>query len=377
MQKFHVIVQTAFVGDLFLNIPTMNRLKQYYPNDKIILICKKGLSEFFVKHGLVDQAFEVDKHQRHTYNEIVKKINKLDIENIFCFHQSIRSALFCYKIKSKNKFSFSQNRYLKLDWKKIIFHRLVKYNKSWPDVIRQMSLLTVIDSVLLDHINSKDWTYLNHKNENNQFSEIPQIFKFPVLKNNQKNNQENNQENNQTILVDEKHKMKKIALFPGSVWATKKWTTQGFSNLAQKLIQHGFEVTLMGSPSDQLDSQAIILKVPQIKNLTGQFSLYESVQVLNNYDLIICNDSAPAHMAAALNKPVVSIFGPTSLEFGFRPWVDLCQAIEVNNLKCRPCGPHGHVKCPLSHHDCMNKIDDHQVYQAALELIESTTTKIR
>ena len=72
-----------------------------------------------------------------------------------------------------------------------------------------------------------------------------------------------------------------------------------------------------------------------------------------------------AHIAASLQRPVLCIFGPTVLDFGFRPWNDKSQVVE-EALLCRPCGPHGHARCPLGHHNCMKKIKAEFVYDQAL-----------
>jgi heptosyltransferase-2 len=125
----------------------------------------------------------------------------------------------------------------------------------------------------------------------------------------------------------------------------------------------------MGAPSDKKDSDAVKTLSPKSSNLTGKMSLYDSTMALRDFDLVICNDSAPSHMAASLQRPVLCVFGPTVLDFGFRPWNDKSQVVENETLTCRPCGPHGHVKCPLSHHDCMNKIEIKNAYSAAVKIL--------
>jgi heptosyltransferase-2 len=218
-----------------------------------------------------------------------------------------------------------------------------------------MSLLDPVDSELSQIIHSKDWTYLNQKTKTGGFESIPEIFQFPKFK---------------SDLQNQKSIQKQIALFPGSVWSTKKWTVEGFGQLAHRLTQLGFRVCIMGGPDDVSDALAIQKIAPQAENLTGKMSLYESSMYIAEFDLVVCNDSAPAHMAACSQRPVLCLFGPTVLDFGFRPWNDKSQVIE-EQLSCRPCGPHGHVKCPLGHHDCMKKIKADSVYNKALEMLKS------
>lgn len=354
MKKVNVVVQTAFIGDLFLSIPLLLRLKKLYPECETVLVCKKGLKEIFLKWNIVEHVFEVQKGNAHSYNFIATEINQLEVQNVFCLHQSLRSALFTMKLKAKSKIGFGQTSFDRL-YKKIFFNRVVPYVKAWPDVIRQMSILNPVDLELNKIIVSKDWTYLNQKNQQGGFESIPEIFQFPQLGLN---------------LKPQNTSQKQIALFPGSVWATKKWTHEGFGQLAQKLTQQGFRVCIMGGPDDLADALAIQKIAPQAENLTGKMSLYESSMYVSQFDLVVCNDSAPAHIASCIQRPVLCLFGPTVLDFGFRPWNDKSQVIE-EQLSCRPCGPHGHVKCPLGHHDCMKNIKATSVYDQALKMLNA------
>jgi heptosyltransferase-2 len=352
MKKVNVVVQTAFIGDLFLSIPLLLRLKKKYPDCETILVCKKGLKEIFTKWSIVEHVFEVEKGNANSYNSIVRSLNEFDIENVFCLHQSLRSTLFTAKLKAKNKIGFGVTRFDFL-YKKIFFNNVVAYHKAWPDVIRQMSILNPIDDELNKVMRSNDWTYLNQKNQEGGFQAIPEIFQFPQL----------------DLFSKNRDRLKKsVALFPGSVWATKKWTHEGFGLVAKRLTQQGFRVCIMGGPDDLVDSLSIQKIAPETEVLTGKMSLYESSMYVSQFDLIICNDSAPAHIAASLQRPVLSLFGPTVLDFGFRPWNDKSQVIETE-LSCRPCGPHGHAKCPLGHHDCMRKISADFVYDEALKML--------
>jgi heptosyltransferase-2 len=69
------------------------------------------------------------------------------------------------------------------------------------------------------------------------------------------------------------------------------------------------------------------------------------------------------HLAATSETPSVVIFGPTILEFGFRPWQDRVFVVETHGLACRPCGKHGHKKCPIGTHICMKQISKDEVLE--------------
>ncbi len=322
-----VFIQTAFIGDLFLSLPVVLRLRIKFPDHKLILVCKKGLSEIFLKENYFDQAFEAEKGVSESYSKILSELKKIDIDYVFCPHRSFRSSLFAVQIKAKNKIGF------KNAFNFLFFSRTVEYKKSWPDVIRQMMIVSTVDSDIKNKIQSSDWTYLNFTDRTEKFCEIPEIFSFKKQ-------------------VDTTHK-NTVAIFPGSVWQTKQWTISGFSEVTTELIKKNKTVLLMGGPSEKNICDEIAKNNPQAINCAGGLSLYESYLKLKTCDQVICNDSAPAHMAASLGIQVISIFGPTTLRLGFRPWQNESVVVENNNLTCRPCGAHGHHQCPEGHHRCM------------------------
>ena len=112
----------------------------------------------------------------------------------------------------------------------------------------------------------------------------------------------------------------------------------------------------MGGPGEEELATRISKLIPGSLNLAGKTSPLESLQVLAQADVVVTNDSAGQHMAALVGAPTVSVFGPTVLEFGYRPWNSKAKIVERKGLACRPCGKHGHHKCPIGTHECMKKI---------------------
>jgi heptosyltransferase II len=85
--------------------------------------------------------------------------------------------------------------------------------------------------------------------------------------------------------------------------------------------------------------------------------------------VLVTNDSAPLHLASAVDTPTVAIFGPTVPAFGFGPRASQSAIVERTDLRCRPCSTHGPVKCPLGHHNCMRGIPATAVHDAIHQLI--------
>lgn len=362
--KSNLIIQTAFLGDLILSIPILKRIKVLFPEDRLVVVCKQGLGDFLLKENLVDEVLELKKSNSNSYKEALIILKSKTIRNIFCIHKSVRSQLFTAQIKAEKKIGFYSifNSFFGF----LIFDKLVTFNQKYPEVIRQFKILEPVDVQTREEINAQDFSYLNHNylSASNKFHlpAVPSFFSF-------------HPEDFKKLIIQtdtpKENGPKKIALFPGSVWATKMWTREGFTGLCQLLLQQQYEVHLMGGPTEKNLCEEIALKAKGVKVLAGQFSIAETLNQLSSYDLVISNDSAPTHMAAYKNIPVITLFGPTTLSQGFRPWSNRARIVENTNMECRPCGKHGHRECPLGHHRCMTSIESQVVFLQVQETLNT------
>ena len=144
-----------------------------------------------------------------------------------------------------------------------------------------------------------------------------------------------------------------VALAPGSVWGTKRWPY--YPELAATLasIAH---VVVVGSASDSPLAAEIRRAAPDAVDATGRLSLLASAELLRRCALLVTNDSAPEHLASAMETPTVALFGPTVPAFGFGPLATRSAVLGLDDLACRPCDRHGPARCPLGHHRCMRDL---------------------
>jgi heptosyltransferase II len=152
-----------------------------------------------------------------------------------------------------------------------------------------------------------------------------------------------------------------IVFAPGSIWATKRWP--GYGELARLLKPAlGCDIVLTGGPDDIPICESVVSQSGNIAvNLAGKTDLLLSAAIIEKARLVVANDSAPTHIAAAVGTPVVAIFGPTVTQFGFTPYSDKSVVIENAGLYCRPCSPHGPQRCPEKHFRCMKEISTERV----------------
>jgi heptosyltransferase-2 len=145
-----------------------------------------------------------------------------------------------------------------------------------------------------------------------------------------------------------------VALAPGSVWVTKRWPY--FPALAQRLPPDA-RVVVIGSSADRGLAQPIVDALgARAIDATGRLSLLASAALIGRARVLVTNDSAPLHMASAMNTPTVAVFGPTVPAFGFGPLADRRTVAEFGGLPCRPCHAHGPMRCPLGHFRCMREL---------------------
>ena len=158
---------------------------------------------------------------------------------------------------------------------------------------------------------------------------------------------------------------------PGSAWATKRWPVAHFAEAARRLIPARVDrVVVVGGLADADLAAVIAAALPpgSVLDLTGKTDLSGMVAVVARATVVLANDSAPAHAAAALGVPVVAVFGPTVPEQGFAP---IGPAVRVvgRALACRPCSRHGGQVCPIGTHECMRDLPPDVVVDAAADLL--------
>ena len=159
-----------------------------------------------------------------------------------------------------------------------------------------------------------------------------------------------------------------IALCPGSINSrAKRWPAERYAALADRLISElGAEVLLIGS-NDELEVSLEVSRLMREKAiiLTGETELADAIAVLSLVDLLVTNDTGPAHIASALGRPTLVIFGPTN-PLTTRPFSDAGEIVR-HAPDCAPCMLRD---CPIDHR-CMTAISPDEVFErAASALLE-------
>lgn len=168
-----------------------------------------------------------------------------------------------------------------------------------------------------------------------------------------------------------------LVVAPGAQHATKRWPAERFAAVAERWrARHsGTRVVLLGSPADAPAGAAVRAALPgDVVDLIGKTSLRDMVRILNRAALVLSNDSGAMHVAAALGRPTVAVFGPTVRAFGFFPTGARAVAVEGGPLPCRPCALHGRSRCPEGHFRCMADVTVDRVAEVAAAIAAGTST---
>jgi len=156
-----------------------------------------------------------------------------------------------------------------------------------------------------------------------------------------------------------------VAVAPGSIWATKRWP-----HYPELIDQVGGRIAIVGAGSDrELAARIVESAGSRAFDATGKLSLLASAELIGRARALVTNDSAPLHLASAMNTPTLAIFGPTVPAFGFGPLASRSAVLGIDTLACRPCDRHGPQRCPLGHWRCMREITPRQVATALEELL--------
>ncbi|HSU54594.1 MAG TPA: lipopolysaccharide heptosyltransferase II [Candidatus Dormibacteraeota bacterium] len=130
-----------------------------------------------------------------------------------------------------------------------------------------------------------------------------------------------------------------LVLQPGARWETKKWPVEYYVELARQLTarNNGFRLAILGGEDDRSLGETIAKEQPErCLDLTGRLSLPEMVEWLRLSELMVTNDTGPMHVAAALGKPVIALFGPTNPR-RTGPYGQTEQTLQTKSLPCVPC----------------------------------------
>lgn len=318
MQRF-LIIQTAFLGDVILSTPVVSELNRIYPEAKIDVVVRKGNESLLANNPKINHVFVWNKNQGKYKSllQIIKAIRKNKYDEVITLQRYANAGLMTLLAKTKSRIGFDKNAFSKM-YSKTVSHSMTD---GTHEVERNLKLIAHHGAQQLIR---------------------PELFPS-----------DNDREEVKTYI-----KESYFCLAPASVWETKRLPTYKWVELIHLLLKRG-NIYLIGGPTDFELCESIRKEFPEgVQNLAGKLSLLQSAVLMKSATINYVNDSGPLHIASAMNTPTRAFFCSTIPEFGFGPLAEDSKVIETKKkLDCRPCGFHGHHKCPLGHFDCGHTIE--------------------
>lgn len=322
-----LIIQTASLGDVILSTPLIEKLHHFYPNAKMDFLLKYGYEGVLRRHPHLHHVIVWDKAEKK-YRHLLELINiirenKYDL--IVDVHRFASSGLITALSGAKMKVGFGKNPFSLFFTKRIKHHIGTSANNP--------------------HETERNLKLIEHITDGSPFP----IKLYPSK--------------HDMAMVSQYKTKRYITVSPGSLWFTKqfpegKWV-EFLSSLDEDMV-----VYMLGSQKEKPLCDRIISNSNHQNslNLAGKLTFLESSALMKDAAMNYVNDSAPMHMASAINAPIAAIYCSTVPEFGFGPMSDNSQIIQTREkLKCRPCGLHGLGKCPKKHFKCATTIGNEQL----------------
>jgi len=169
-----------------------------------------------------------------------------------------------------------------------------------------------------------------------------------------------------------------LALCPGAEFGSaKQWPGGHCSSLCDRVIEAGWQVWIFGSAGDVAIANEIYdgISVKYRKSclrLAGQTSLAQAIDLMSVSNAVVTNDSGLMHIAAALDKPIVALYGSTSTDF--TPPLSNKVKLLFTDIDCRPCFQR---TCPLGHRRCLTEILPDRVFTALMDLTRSHQLRLQ
>lgn len=315
MQKI-LLIQTAFIGDVILATALVEKIHRQFPSATIDFLVRKGNESLLKNNPNLRRILIWDKKKQKTRNllKLLRQIRQERYGAVVNLQRFFSTGMLTALSGAKERIGFDKN-----PWAFGFTHKVPHLFSTEEDFIHEIDR----NLSLISH-----WTDAQR--------ERPKLYP--------------SEKDYQIVPSNQKY----VCIAPTSVWYTKQLPPERWVALIDKLPSD-WTIYLLGGPSDKVACEAILQRTDHknVINTAGQLNFLQSAALMSKAVMNYVNDSAPLHMASAMNAPVTAAFCSTVPEFGFTPLSEQSWIVETKEiLDCRPCGLHGYKACPLEHFRC-------------------------
>ncbi len=322
MQKC-LVIQTAFLGDVILATPIPEAIKKEHPEARVDFLVRKGNEGLLANNPHLTEILTWRKKGRK-YRDWWRLLRMMRYENydtVINIQRFGATGLLTALSGAQTRIGFTQTPFSGFFTARKP-HNLEKKPNTPHEVSRNLSLVPgYTDKVL------------------NRPKLYPGFSDYETIKTYQENPY--------------------LCIAPASVWFTKQFPIDQWLAFLNDEKVKPYPIYLLGGPEDYKFCEDIkqSAKHEHTTNLAGNLTILQTAALIKNARMTYTNDSAPLHMASAMNAPVTAVFCSTTPAFGFGPLSDESYVAQVSDLYCRPCSTHGRKACPEGHFRCAYDID--------------------
>jgi heptosyltransferase-2 len=337
-----VVRGTNWVGDSVMTVPALRALRRVLPKARITLVVRPGARGIFADVDFVDEILIYDRRNVFSVIGQVREWRKRKFDLAVLFQNAFEAALIPFVAGVPLRLGYATD-----SRRALLTHPLAlpDWRSSRHEVFYYLYLITALEQLLSGAstiCESEPDASLQISGER-RAEAAKLLHSYGVRK-------------GEPV----------VALCPGSINSrAKRWPAEAYAALADRLIDSRRQVLLIGS-RDELDvTEEVTNRMrerPMV--LTGKTSLDQITAVLSLVDLVVTNDTGPAHIAAALARPTLVIFGPTN-PLTTRPFAPEAEILR-HPPECAPCMLRD---CPIDHR-CMTAITVDEVFERSHALLK-------
>ncbi|MBB6240095.1 ADP-heptose:LPS heptosyltransferase [Pedobacter sp. AK013] len=339
--KSILIVGFYLIGDTIMFLPSLAVIRRNFINSKITLICNKQVELILKDQLLVDEFIVVDVNWIHKpyslknlkkFRETLSIVNKNDYDVSIDFRGDWRHIFFMNFVNAKRKvsFNFSGGEYMLTD---VITTdpKIDKYADIWIDLLRQIGCEIYDSELPLLKLTKSNQIYLQSKSE---------------------------------LLADKFI----IGVHPGASQEIKKWDEHKYTELIGRLneLNGNARFFIFEGPNEEGTIKIIKenLELIGVDFIIIKENIPNYIALISSCDIMICNDSGAAHIAAAFGIPTIVVFGNVNPKY-VEPIGSRDLRIISHEMECKPC----HASfCKYNHNLCIKGIGVDEVYSSAKDV---------
>ena len=368
-----LLIKLSAVGDVVHTIPVLNKLHRRYPMAQLDWLVTPAIAELLRHHPAITNIIEFEREAWSTpwrltpfasYARLATKLRAAAYDLVVDMHGQFRTAALTLATGASVRIGFDRPRARVWDASPRKFPEQARKHAwqgaregSWVAYTHHIPVPTLDLHAVDRYLNVGPILGLDRE---------PADFSFPIP--------QSAVSHVETLLAQ--HGVNRadiVILAPGTIWETKEWGSDKFAKVAGHFMSKGFAVVLIGSQRERVVCEKVVDLAPGAIDLGGRTTLSELAALIRRSAISITNDSGPMHLAVALNRPVVSIFGPTDPiwigPYG-RPY-----AVLHADLECSPCYLRRLKHC--SHgHACMHSVSPLAVIERAETVLYASESQL-